>query len=63
MSTKCDSCGVEWLEHLGIIGTCAQNQRMMAALEAVLAHFPPSLDGRRGKALKSVLTKCREAIK
>jgi len=27
-SSACPSCGVEWANHLGIVGTCAENKRL-----------------------------------
>lgn len=33
---RCESCGVPWLRHLGIQGTCAELQRLRNALHAIL---------------------------
>ena len=29
-SPKCTSCGVQWEDHMGIIGTCAENIKLKA---------------------------------
>lgn len=34
-SPSCASCGREWIDHLGITGTCAELQRVKAALQTV----------------------------
>lgn len=33
---RCGSCGVPWVEHLGLIGTCRELVRLRAALHAIL---------------------------
>ena len=38
MSDKCPSCGVEYVDHLGLIGTCQKVQVMREALvECIIA--------------------------
>jgi hypothetical protein len=37
MSDKCTSCGIEWTEHLGMIGTCKRVQDQAAEIERLKA--------------------------
>lgn len=30
---KCTSCGVPWVDHMGIIGTCAENIKLKKEIE------------------------------
>lgn len=36
MNDKCPSCGVPWLDHLGMTGTCAKLQRLLTGLEMLI---------------------------
>lgn len=37
MKNRCNSCGVQYTQHNGIQGTCADNLRLRAALVALLS--------------------------
>lgn len=37
MSDRCESCGVRFVDHIGLVGTCADNLRLRAALIALLS--------------------------
>jgi len=39
MSDKCESCGIEWTEHLGITGTCKRVQDQAAEIERLKAEI------------------------
>jgi len=40
---KCTSCGVPWADHMGIIGTCAENIRLQKMLWFVVRRqFDPA---------------------
>ena len=39
MSETCNSCGVKWIEHFGVEGTCARLQTALAELEIAKTNY------------------------
>lgn len=57
--TKCQSCGQDFADHLGIIGTCAEVQRLRGIIRRAQAAFCG--DGSDGAVAAKMFTTLAEA--
>ncbi len=39
----CESCGVKWDKHLGMIGTCKRVKKLEALLKVIRSQLSPSM--------------------
>jgi hypothetical protein len=62
MSTKCESCGKPWDQHMGIMGTCNELQLITEQRDAALWCLEVSTQERDTykSALQSILNSSRE---
>lgn len=68
---KCESCGVEWLEHLGIEGTCRELLKADAAIKRYVTERKKMLEVIETLAnpfrfgvseMQSLVDKCRDIM-
>ena len=60
MSTKCTSCGKDWVDHAGIQITCAKLRRARSALKAL--HIWASFENGEDLQPKQVVALTKKAL-
>lgn len=50
---RCESCGVPWLKHAGMVKTCAELQRLRAALHEIFMVEHTLRDGRTSHVIEN----------
>jgi hypothetical protein len=60
-ASACSACGVDWTDHLGIAGTCAENKRLRDIIRRAATKFCE--DGADGVIAAAMFTILGEASK